>query len=221
MRRAEMITRAGHPTHPPGRAPHPPTTWPPLARAGRRAWRRGDTVSVSAGMIPFQAAGEKPTYTLRIYPPFPSAATTYTNRGSAYLALGSYMSGENASGTRFPETQPILMHYDYARGDTPEEKEMLVYLEGGDETGAPPAPTDPSVRLDVGGGELIAAVKFDGNATQEACERYYLRLLETLKADVGSAAVPADDRITFTLAQYGPLHSLTPRLNEVWIRVKL
>lgn len=181
--------------------------------------------------------------------------TTYVNRGDGFLALGSFMSGANASNTRFPETQPIVMQYDYARGTTPEEKKMIVYLHNDDPDSSLPAPTDGSVRLDVGGGEIIAAIKFEGNATKEVCvglsatirpalastdsisfthvhslvrsfvrkvcEHYYDFLVSKLKQDVGPAACPADDRVEFSLAQYGPLHSLSPRLNEVWIRLKL
>ena len=169
-------------------------------------------------LIPFQKAGEKKAYSLRLYQPFPCAETRYINRPDGYLALGSYMSGANSSGIRFPETQPIVMQYAYDRGTDPEEKTMRVYLHGVEDL---PAPNDPSVRLEVGGGEIVAAIKFDGNATKEMCEQYYNYLVARLKEDVGPASVPDDDRLEFSLAQYGPLHSLTPRLNEVWVRVKL
>jgi hypothetical protein len=169
-------------------------------------------------LIPFQNAGEKKGYSLRLYRPYPCVETRYINRPDGYLALGSYMSGANASGTRFPETQPIVMQYAYEQGDIPEEKTMRVYLHGSDDL---PAPTDPSVRLGVGGGEIVAAIKFEGNATKEVCEKYYNFLIARLREDIGPSSVPDDDRLEFSLAQYGPLHSLTPRLNEILVRVQL
>ncbi len=169
-------------------------------------------------LIPFQNAGDKKGYSLRLYTPYPCVETRYINRPDGYLALGSYMSGANASGTRFPETQPIVMQYAYKQGDEPQEKTMRVYLHGADD---PPAPNDPSVRLGVGGGEIVAAIKFEGNATKEVCEKYYNFLVARLREDLGPASLPDDDRLEFSLAQYGPLHSLTPRLNEILVRVQL
>jgi hypothetical protein len=169
-------------------------------------------------LIPFTNAGEKKGYTLRLYAPYPCVETRYVNRGDGYLSLGSYMSGGNETSARFPETQPIVMQYQYDRGTDPKEKTMRVYLHG---SGDLPAPNDPEVRLEVAGGEIIAAIKFDGNATKEVCERYYSYLIGKLREDVGDAAVPSDERCEFSLAQYGPLHSLTPRLNEIWVRVQV
>ena len=169
-------------------------------------------------LIPFQNAGEKERYSLRLYTPYPCVETRYINRPDGYLALGSYMSGANASGTRFPETQPIMMQYSYEQGVEPEEKTMRVYLHGSEDL---PAPTDPSVRLGVGGGEIVAAIKFEGNATKEVCEKYYKYLVARLREDIGPTSVPDDGRLEFSLAQYGPLHSLSPRLNEILVHVQL
>ena len=169
-------------------------------------------------LIPFQNAGEKEGYSLRLYTPYPCVETRYINRPDGYLALGSYMSGANASGTRFPETQPIMMQYSYEQGVEPEEKTMRVYLHGSEDL---PAPTDPSVRLGVGGGEIVAAIKFEGNATKEVCEKYYKYLVARLREDIGPTSVPDDGRLEFSLAQYGPLHSLSPRLNEILVHVQL
>ena len=84
----------------------------------------------------------------------------------------------------------------------------------------PPAPTDPAVSLTVAGGELIAARKFEGNATQGACEACHKQLLAALARD-GLALAEAEAGGYFRLAQYGPLHSLSTRVNEIWVAVKL
>ena len=84
----------------------------------------------------------------------------------------------------------------------------------------PPAPTDPAVSLTVAGGELIAARQFEGNATQGACEACHKQLLAALARD-GLALAEAEAEGYFRLAQYGPLHSLSTRVNEIWVAVKL
>ena len=101
---------------------------------------------------------------------------------------------------------------------------MQVYVVPRDAPGAAaadlPAPTDPDVALGIAGGEVIAAVRFEGNATQEACEAARQRLLAALAAD-GLALGEAEAGGEFRLAQYGALHSLQTRINEVWLTIRL
>lgn len=173
-------------------------------------------------MVPFTPIENRNGYTLRLLQPHAIARTTYTSRGDGYLSLGSYMSGANESETRYPESHPIVMSYtaeDTAGKDW--KKMMQVYLHQKD-TGDPPAlPTDSAVALDVAGGNLIAAKKFEGNATQPVCEKYYRELVKQLEMDFGPGALPEQGTIDFQLAQYGPLHSLSPRLNEIWVTIKM
>lgn len=92
---------------------------------------------------------------------------------------------------------------------------------GGSEPGAlPPAPGDPGVRLAVAGGEVVAARQFEGNATKEACEACRAALAAALQRD-GLTLAEAEAGGSFRLAQYGPLHSLQTRVNEIWLAVKL
>jgi hypothetical protein len=49
------------------------------------------------------------------------------------------------------------------------------------EGGLPPAPLDPSVSLEIGGGGLVAARRFEGNATQDACLQCLKELKDALK----------------------------------------
>lgn len=84
----------------------------------------------------------------------------------------------------------------------------------------PPAPRDSSVSLAVAGGEVVAARQFEGNATKEACERCLEQLKAALARD-GLQLAEAEAAGFFRLAQYGPLHSLSTRVNEIWLAVKL
>ena len=84
----------------------------------------------------------------------------------------------------------------------------------------PPAPLNPDVSLAVAGGEVVAARRFEGSATQEACERCRAQLVAALQRD-GLALAEAEAAGYFRLAQYGPLHSLQTRHNEIWLSVKL
>jgi len=170
-------------------------------------------------MVPFTPIDKRAAYDIRLLKPHPVALTYYSNRGDGYLSLGSYMSGENESEARFPESQPIVMSY---RGKNQEEKTMQVYI--ATENGKPPPlPKDRSVILDVAGGEVIAAKRFEGSATKEICDLVRQKLLQALAQDGVSTVRDAswDSSNDFQLAQYGPLHSLSPRLNEIWIKVKL
>lgn len=84
----------------------------------------------------------------------------------------------------------------------------------------PPAPGDAAVRLAVAGGEVVAARQFEGNATKEACEACRAALAAALARD-GLALAEPEAAGFFRLAQYGPLHSLQTRVNEIWLAVKL
>lgn len=73
-----------------------------------------------------------------------------------------------------------------------------------------------TVRLNMSGGEVLAALKFEGNATPEVVEQKKQELIQLLAAE---KLTPLD--VTETrLAQYGAVFSLN-RENEVHIRIKL
>lgn len=101
------------------------------------------------------------------------------------------------------------------------EKRMRVFLAPSSGDGSlAPAPTNPAVALSVAGGEMVAVQRFDGSATQQACERARQKLLVAV-GRAGLRLGELEAAGTFRLAQYGPLHSLSPRLNEIWIAVEL
>ena len=105
---------------------------------------------------------------------------------------------------------------------------MQVYLVPRNSTSVPstaslPQPNDPSVELDIAGGELIAVRRFEGYATEDVCRSNLQQLVDSLK-DTGLQIEGLEDddssQVVFRLAQYGPLHSLNTRLNEIWVSVK-
>lgn len=173
-------------------------------------------------MIPFVPVESRDSYTLRLLQPHPIARTTYTSRGDGYLALGSYMSGDNKDEIKYPETHPIVMSYRMEEKKSGDWLKMMhVYLHQEDNSEPPALPNNENIDIDIAGGVVIAAKKFQGNATQEVCERCYRDLLTQVEADFGPKALPSGALVDFQLAQYGPLHSLSPRLNEIWITIKI
>eukprot|EP00894_Picocystis_sp_ML_P001847 jgi/Pico_ML_1/52364/g3076.t1 len=76
------------------------------------------------------------------------------------------------------------------------------------------------VRLDLEGGHLVAASAFLGHATKERVEQEHHQLTHKLQAD-GLALACHDAQEKYHVAQYGPLFSLQPRKNELWVRVQL
>ncbi|KAL4858942.1 hypothetical protein ACK3TF_001312 [Chlorella vulgaris] len=142
----------------------------------------------------------------------------YFRRDEGFLVLGSYMSGNNAASARCRETQPMVMSYS---PDGSKKMAVAIVLRGNEgDSALPPAPGNSDVQLGIAGGEVVAARQFEGNATQEACERCRKQLLAALQRD-GLPLAEAEAGGYFRLAQYGPLHSLSTRVNEIWLAVKL
>eukprot|EP00887_Chlorella_sp_A99_P004904 scaffold4.g4904.t1 len=163
---------------------------------------------------PYEILQRAGSMELRLYQPYPVAECGYERRDDGFLLLGGYMSGANAAGARWRETQPIVMLHGFPQGG----KRMRVLLapREGDapaSLAALPAPTSADVALGVAGGELVAAWRFEGNATREACKHARRQLLAAVEA-AGLALAPAEATGAFRVAQYGPLHSLSTRINE-------
>ncbi|KAL3160470.1 hypothetical protein ABBQ32_010787 [Trebouxia sp. C0010 RCD-2024] len=167
-------------------------------------------------------------YELRIYDVYPFATTPYERRDEGFLALGSYMEGRNSESARMNLTQPIVMRYEPATG----LKTMQLYV--GSRKGDPPAsqlpkpepmqhpplPVDPSVTLEVGGGEVVAVRAFQGQATEVVTKQHCMHLIKALESD-GINLGLAERSGVFRLAQYGPINSLSIRKNEVILAVQL
>jgi hypothetical protein len=174
-------------------------------------------------------------YDLRLYQPYPVVRTEYEARPPAFLSLGEYLGGANAANARFARPEPAIMRQGFLPGG---RKTMELYIgsrrggpgpggggggeegEGGGKGGGagPPAPTDPALSVDVAGGELVAVATFGGNLTREAAEGAHAGLRAALARD-GLAA--ADPEGVYRACQYGAIHSLGERRNEIWVRVQL
>jgi hypothetical protein len=172
-------------------------------------------------IVPFTPIENRSSYSLRLIQPHTVAKTTYTSRGDGYLSLGSYMSGANQNEEKFPETQPILMTYYKTSVQDPNwsMKTMQVYLKS--DSDVPSLPKSNDVCIEVSGGEVVAARKFQGQATEEVCMKELKALLSAMEKDGLDSVAASRGAVEFQLAQYGPLHSLTPRLNEIWVKVKM
>jgi hypothetical protein len=64
----------------------------------------------------------------RFYSPYPVVEMDYERREMAYLALGEYQSGSNASSSKFGFTQPVVMQY---HADVSQQHTAWTYVNGG------------------------------------------------------------------------------------------
>lgn len=133
--------------------------------------------------VPYTPIQKGDVYDLRLLQPHTVISTLYQRRDEGFLKLGSYMSGNNAAECRCVETQPVVMTF---RGDGSKIMQIYVVPREGD---VAPAPKDSSVELDAAGGELIAAMRFEGSATKEACGETRDKLLQALKQGLSVSCV--------------------------------
>ncbi|KAK9833304.1 hypothetical protein WJX81_004791 [Elliptochloris bilobata] len=149
---------------------------------------------------PYEVIEVNQTYSVRLYVPRIVARTFYERRDEGFLRLGRYFDESNLQ-----QAQPIVMRYP-AEGS----KTMELYVD----SAKAPQPTNEEVWLDVAGGELVAVLSLPGSATQAACEAARQRLADALARDGRNGACDQ-----FALGQYGPINSLAPRLNEIYLRI--
>lgn len=155
-------------------------------------------------------------YELRLYDPFVCVCTDYEARGEGIEVLAEYMDGKNDQSVRYPSSQPLLMAHHVDR------KVMKLFVASTKtvDVSTLPSSSRPDVRLDLEGGYLVAATLFHGHATKERVEEEYHALVRRLEAD-GLSTAHDDDQERYHVAQYGPIFSLKPRKNELWVRVQL
>lgn len=167
---------------------------------------------------PFTTFKQQKNYDVRLYDSYAVAETYYDKRPEGIAVLAAYMDGENELGVKLPATQPILM--SYVPSDQGLVKTMRLYLNTGAAGGSPPLPKDSSVRIDIGGAELVAVLTFSGNITPTVAEDARARLMDALCKDgIDPDSDVVDARGSFRIAQYGPLYSLRSRRNEFWLRL--
>lgn len=170
-------------------------------------------------LTPFTPIQKGADYSLRLYSAYPVAETEYERRDEGFMLLGSYMSGNNVASARCRETQPVVMSYP-PQGAKRMQIHVLLRSADAAPSSLPPAPGDPAVTLGVAGGEVVAARLFEGYATQQACESNLQALRTALERD-GLKLAEAEAEGFFRLAQYGPIHTMQARTNEIWLAVKL
>jgi hypothetical protein len=174
-------------------------------------------------------------YDLRLYGDlYACVEMPYERRDEPYLLLGAYIDGDNAAGTRFSYTQPVIMQHDAGglktmrmyvgsprtyRGPADACESGIPGPAGAATVASKPAPKNPAVRLAPAGGELVAVIRFEGYITADAAAGARKRLVALLARDgVGLAEEEAAGR--FRVAQYGPIHTMATRVNELLLRVK-
>lgn len=158
-------------------------------------------------------SGGRDPYELRVYGAYYVAATPYENRERGLAKLMEYIEGENAERAMYPPTQPLTTRYFSDGGKT---MELALLGRRARESIAAPK-EDSDVRVMASGGELVAAVAFEGNATPEVAEYYRSNLVAALKSN-GMEVINEGE---FRINTFGPLYSLKTRRNELLMQVKV
>lgn len=178
--------------------------------------------SSAVSFPPYTIFKQTKQYDLRLYDVYPVVEVQYQRRDEGYLALGTYFDGRNSASLKFQESQPVVMRYEPGG-----KKSMQLHVgRTKDGTAGPftvtelPAPSDPQVSLSIAGGEVLAVLRFEGNITPVSAEAARKQLLAALQAD-GLQVAEEEAQGLFRVAQYGPLFSLSTRVNEMMLRVKV
>lgn len=181
---------------------------------GRGVGRREDDAKRGEYDVPYDVVNAKSddTYELRVYGAYYVAATTYENRERGLTTLLEYLEGGNVEGAMYPPTQPLTTRY-FEGGKT---MELALLGRRAKESIAAPY-EDSDVKVVAGGGELLAAMTFEGNATPDVAEFYRSKLVSALQAN-GLKCV--DDQ-AFRINTFGPLYSLKTRRNELLMQVAM
>jgi len=205
-------------------APSPPSEPAPKQQMANVHVYLNSQADQTPELPPFTTIARGAAYTLRLYDVYPVVEMQYEQRQEGYAALGSYIDGDNADGAGFAYTQPVCMIYG---GGASGSKFMQMAI--GSRQGAAkdasvsvaslPAPKDPSVRVSIAGGELIAVSQFEGYITPTAAEEARQILLKALKKD-GIKLSEEAEAGGFRVGQYGALYQLSGRVNEMYIKVR-
>jgi pre-mRNA-processing factor 19 len=181
---------------------------------GRGVGRREDDAKRGEYDVPYDVVNAKSgdPYELRVYGAYYVAATTYENRERGLTTLLEYLEGGNAEGAMYPPTQPLTTRY-FEGGKT---MELALLGRRARESIAAPY-EDSEVKVVAGGGELLAAMTFEGNATPDVAEFYRSKLVSALEAN---GLKCADDK-AFRINTFGPLYSLKTRRNELLMQVAM
>mmetsp|Transcript_12816 Transcript_12816/g.36002 ORF Transcript_12816/g.36002 Transcript_12816/m.36002 type:complete len:261 (-) Transcript_12816:752-1534(-) len=172
-----------------------------------------EETSVSSGTPGYQTVLQGDGYSIRLYDTHFVVKTAYSRRDEGFETLGRYLEGANEASARLPAPQPVFMTYWPGSAKT-----MQLFVPTPKSVPLPPLPTAPGVALEVAGGVTMAAIQFTGYATEEAATMAKDALMAAVKRD-GLRLANEDGE--FTIAQYGPIFSLSTRVNELLMPLKL
>lgn len=162
--------------------------------------------------IPYDVVRKTRTYELRVYGAYFACATSYDTRERGIATLMEYIEGANDEKAVYAPTQPLTTRYA-ASGKT-----MELALLGRRAKESIASPLEASdVKIVAVGGDLVAAIEFEGVATPEVANYYRATVVKALAEDGLSAANDG----SFRLNTFGPLYSLKPRKNELLVAVNV
>lgn len=177
---------------------------------GARTRAGSESLDLATGTPGFQTLVTGEGYSIRLYDTHFVVRTAYSRRDEGFDTLGSYLDGNNEASVRIPAPQPVVMTY------LPGGSKIMQLFVPTPKEGMPPLPLAPGVSLEVAGGQALAVTEFTGYATKEAAAR----ARESLTAALAKDGLSVSDDV-FLIAQYGPLFSLSTRVNELLVPVKL
>jgi SOUL heme-binding protein len=162
---------------------------------------------------PYTVIAQKEGFEIRFYPAatiasIQSNASTYKELSApGFRKLAGYIFGGNQTAEKIAMTSPV--HMDIAN---PVSTMSFVMPEGYNAANLP-TPNDPSVVISTTKEEFVAAIKFEGFASDKDLAQYAGRLRELLK----------ENNIThyghFRYLGYSPPYQLTGRRNEVVVSI--
>lgn len=181
-----------------------------------RTYARAAQSTADVDFPPYSILNKGSEYDLRLYDVYKVVRMPYERRDEGYIGLGAYFDGQNDGGLRLRQSQPVVMRFTPMGPKTME----LCVASGldGKPVDVAPQPLDRRLSIEAAGGEIAAVLRFQGSATREATESAMSTLRAALAQD---GLVEGEEEGAFRLAQYGPLNSLSTRLNEVLLRVKI
>lgn len=198
------------------RFPAPPPRW----RTPRRTCTQRCQAEAANIFPPSSTVHKANGYNLRLYEPHTVLECAYESRGEAYDAIAGYFRGMNAEGTKYEETQPIVLNY-FPDGS----KRMQAFVgpsrgSGSAADAGAAQPQLPGCRLAPAGGELCAVLRFEGYITPTTAASA-VRVLKQLLDRDGMQLAEAEAAGYFRILQYGPVYSFSGRENELILKLQM
>jgi len=151
-------------------------------------------------------------FEIRKYQPALFSSVKLTSKGyketssSGFRVLAGYIFGDNAKNEKIAMTTPVTMEL----GDT---TKMLFKVPDGYTVEELPKPNNSKIVFEKHEEKIIAAISFDGWATDEKIKRYTDLLRDALSKE------KIDHKITFSFLGYNPPYELINRRNEIVVEL--